>query len=412
MKHDKWQHCCVGDLGKIVTGKTPPTKIDSYYGGNTPFLTPSDDMSGKRVQTTGRTLTAEGVSSIKNMLLPKNAVCVSCIGTVGLVSMTAGPTVTNQQINSIIVDQKRFEPDFVYYLMSVLSKTLLYDSATSTAVPIINKSSFATYEVSVPPLETQRQIAAVLGALDDKIETNDRIIKNLQAQDQALCVDVMKRCEANGTLLRTTVHDIGCEIYSGGTPSTNNSSYWGGELPWLSSGETKQRFITCTEKTITQAGVENSSTRLAHKHDVVVASAGQGHTRGQVSFLLIDTYINQSVIAIHSTPLLAGFLFENLHGRYDELRTISNSNSIRGSLTTKMVANLPVLLPNQSELKRFSEFASATFKSIEVFSQQNKLLAGLRDTLLPRLMSGEIDVSKVQLDELVDQATAVTAEET
>ncbi|PTG82089.1 restriction endonuclease subunit S, partial [Staphylococcus chromogenes] len=92
--------------------------------------------------------------------------------------------------------------------------------------------------------------------------------------------------------------DITKKIYSGGTPSTRETSYWNGDLKWLSSGETSNRFIISTEKTITQKGVENSSTKLAFKHDLVMASAGQGYTRGQTSFLKIDTYINQSLIAI------------------------------------------------------------------------------------------------------------------
>src|SRR6476646_4235591 len=84
------------------------------------------------------------------------------------------------------------------------------------------------------------------------------------------------------------VEDITIEIFSGGTPNTSKQEYWNGNIPWLSSGETRNRFILETEKKITRLGVQNSSTRLAQKEDVIVASAGQGHTRGQVSFCMID----------------------------------------------------------------------------------------------------------------------------
>ena len=87
-----------------------------------------------------------------------------------------------------------------------------------------------------------------------------------------------------------------CEkIYSGGTPNTKKAEYWGGNLKWLSSGETRNKYIFDTEKRITELGAKESSTRLAYSGDVVMASAGQGYTRGQVSMLKTDTFVNQSV---------------------------------------------------------------------------------------------------------------------
>ena len=94
------------------------------------------------------------------------------------------------------------------------------------------------------------------------------------------------------------IKDISLIIFSGGTPSTSISNFWDGNLNWLSSGETKNQFIYRTEKKITDLAVKKSSTRLAKAGDTIVASAGQGLTRGQTSFLKIDSYINQSIIAI------------------------------------------------------------------------------------------------------------------
>lgn len=101
-----------------------------------------------------------------------------------------------------------------------------------------------------------------------------------------------------------------CEnIYSGGTPATMIKEYWNGELPWLSSGETGQRYINFTEKTITELGAEKSSTRFAYKNSTVVASAGQGYTRGQASYLNIDTFVNQSVIVLKPNDKFQVFIF-------------------------------------------------------------------------------------------------------
>ena len=176
----------ISDIGKVVTGKTPRTSVGENYGGNIPFLTPSDDLSYKSAPKTTKTLTEQGLEEVKNCLLPPHSVCVSCIGSdLGKVVMTLEPTVTNQQFNSIIPN-KNFNADFVYYLMTLVGRELNYLSKTSTAVPIINKSSFSNYEVEVPNLETQEKIASILSSIDDKIELNRRINDNLEQQAQAL----------------------------------------------------------------------------------------------------------------------------------------------------------------------------------------------------------------------------------
>lgn len=147
------------------------------------------------------------------------------------------------------------------------------------------------------------------------------------------------------------IQEISKIIFSGGTPSTQNRNFWDGDLPWLSSGETCNPYITMTNRRITKEGANNSSTRLALKGDIVIASAGQGLTRGQTSFLKINTYINQSIIAIRCNPsyVIDQYLFYNLYSRYDEMRLLSDSSSTRGSITTKMISDMNIILPSLEE---------------------------------------------------------------
>lgn len=141
--------------------------------------------------------------------------------------------------------------------------------------------------------------------------------------------------------------DVLNDIHSGGTPSTRESSYWGGKIKWLSSGETGQRFISDTVDKITEEGVKNSSTKLAPKGNIVIACAGQGKTRGQTSYLLDDMYINQSVIALETNAyVLPLYLFYNLSSRYEELRGGSDASSTRGSITTTLLKNLSFKYPD------------------------------------------------------------------
>ena len=218
---------------------------------------------------------------------------------------------------------------------------------------------------------------------------NDNLYEMVNAYYTSLFKDV--ECEM------TTIGNYAERIYSGGTPTTSNATYWDGAFGWFSSGETRNRFVISTEKTITQAGIDNSSTKLAEKHDIVMASAGQGFTRGQTSMLLIDTYVNQSVIVIHADRNVLPYLFWNLANRYEELRAISDSSSIRGSLTTKMIAAFEIPLANEDSLQAFADFSWSVIPQIEYNLLENESLAALRDTLLPKLMSGELDVSDIQL---------------
>ena len=188
----------ISDLGKVITGKTPRTSILENYGGKIPFLTPSDNLSEKFSPTTSKTLTKIGLNEVKNCLLPSKSICVSCIGSdLGKVVLTKKPTVTNQQFNSIVPNEEN-DADFIYYLMTVVGKHLNYLSKTSTAVPIINKSTFANYEIEIPNIKEQKRIGKILSSLDDKIELNRRINDNLKTS---------KPCEANPALFRISAID-------------------------------------------------------------------------------------------------------------------------------------------------------------------------------------------------------------
>lgn len=280
-----------------------------------------------------------------------------------------------------------------YALQDRTLKSRIEARATGTTVIGIKASELKKVEIELPSLQQQTGIADILSSLDDKIELNNEINDNLFEMVNAYYTSLFKggKCEM------TSIGKYAERIYSGGTPATSNAAYWDGVFGWFSSGETRNRFVLSTEKTITQAGIDNSSTKLAAKYDIVMASAGQGFTRGQTSMLLIDTYVNQSVIVIHAERNVLPYLFWNLANRYEELRAISDSSSIRGSLTTKMIATFEIPRANKESLQAFADFSWSVIPQIENNLLENERLIALRDTLLPKLMSGEIDVSNIQL---------------
>jgi type I restriction enzyme S subunit len=294
------------------------------------------------------------------------------------------------------IDPEKVNPLYIkYYCQSEEYFNWVQSFNTGSTRGNINAQTFGDMPIELPPREQQNLLAATLSTLDDKIAVNTKLNHRLEQMAQAIFkswfVDfepwsgVMPNDWREGVLA-----DVVSQIYSGGTPNTKTDSYWNGDIPWLSSGETGNAFITTTTKSITPDGVKSSSTRLAHRHDVVMASAGQGFTRGQTSLLLLDTYVNQSVIVMSGENTL--YVFLNLSDRYEELRAISDSHSIRGSITTKMLADFPMCIPSPQVLKDFSSEVLPLINSIENNLLDSERLAVLRDSLLPKLMSGEISV--------------------
>jgi len=279
------------------------------------------------------------------------------------------------------------------YLCYLLNSMDLSGYVTGSAQPKLSQANLNAVTLFLPHITIQKKIVEYLFMFDKKITVNQQINDNLYEMVNAYYASLFKDVECE----MTTIGNYAERIYSGGTPTTANATYWDGAFGWFSSGETRNRFVISTEKTITQAGIDNSSTKLAAKHDIVMASAGQGFTRGQTSMLLIDTYVNQSVIVIHANRNVLPYLFWNLANRYEELRAISDSSSIRGSLTTKMISAFEIPLANEDSLQAFADFSWSVIPQIENNLLENERLAALRDTLLPKLMSGELDVSDIQL---------------
>ena len=311
-----------------------------------------------------------------------------------------------------VKDFKGTHPKFAYYLLKSMS---FGQYNAGSAVPTLNRNHIHSIEIKYPPLPVQKKIAAILSSLDDKIELNTRMNKVLEEIARALFHRWFVAFEfpnaegkpyksAGGKMVESemgsvpegwrvgTIGEITKKIFSGGTPNTSKKEYWNGEIPWFSSGETRCHFVIDTEKTITKDGIKNSSTKLAKKHDIVIASAGQGFTRGQTSYLLLDTYVNQSVIVIHSEIPYQIYVYMSISGRYDELRGISDSSSIRGSLTTKMIDKFPIFIPSFTIVEDYAKIIQPIINRIENNLNENKRLTNIRDALLPKLMCGEIEV--------------------
>ncbi|HBE3803722.1 TPA: restriction endonuclease subunit S [Escherichia coli] len=356
-----------------------------------------------------------------------------------------------------VKDFKGHHPRFVYYLLKSIDFSQFN---VGSGVPTLNRNHLSGVLVADTSYSYEKEVSNVIGILDDKINLNKKINQTLEQMSQTLfkswfvdfdpVIDnaldagnpipeaLQSRAELRQKVRNSAdfkplpaeirslfpsefeetelgwvpkgwkidnIGDLSDKIFSGGTPNTSTEEYWNGALNWFSSGETRNALIIETEKKITATGVKNSSTRLSVAGDILIASAGQGHTRGQTSLNTIDTYINQSVVCIRPIkPSYSTWLYFNLSSRYTEMRAISDSHSIRGSLTTKLISSMKVASPTDELISLFDINCSVFISKIKNNLELSRELKKLRDTLLPKLISGELS-----LEDLPDLTTDTEA---
>jgi len=406
----KWEKTLVSDLGHIVTGKTPKTSVTEYYGGDVPFLTPSDNMDVKRITNTARTLSPSGVMSIKNCLIPENSICVSCIGSgLGKVVMTTTPTVTNQQINSIIPN-KHFDPDYIYYAMCILGEKLNYVSKTSTAVPIVNKSSFSKFTITVPLLTEQKAISKTLSALDDKIELNNRINKNLEEMAQAIFKHWFVGFEfpdengnpyksSGGEMIESELGDIpkGWRVGILGDLLDNikNSEKAGvhiKDIPYLPIDCIPMNSLSLNE---CNSGGEAKSSLIRFSKDDILIGAMRVYFH-RVVLAPFDGITRTTCFVLrpkhkYMTPF--ALLLCNLDSTIEYAQNTSQGSTMPYAVWDGGLQKLKIIVPNKDILVNFYKIISPVIEQIRDSLFEKNTLAVIRKSLLPKLMSGEIRVS-------------------
>ncbi len=191
----EWEKCKLGDYGKVVTGNTPPTKdIENYENGTYLWASPADLGTIKLISETKTMLSAQGFS--KTRTLPKGSILVTCIGsTIGKAGMATKEMSTNQQINSIVVNDNN-DNEFVYYAIQSAFPRYLSSIAVQ-AVPIISKSAFELLPNNRPYLQEQKKIGKFLSLLDERIATQNKIIDKLQSLIKGIAQKIVRSNKPN-----------------------------------------------------------------------------------------------------------------------------------------------------------------------------------------------------------------------
>ena len=393
-----WQLKRIDQLGNVITGKTPSCDHPDEFGDEYPFITPTDIPSTRKTVSVERLLSEKGKESHKRILLPQKTTCVVCIGaTIGKTCMTQRPSFTNQQINSIIVNQNS-DKDYVYYIATTL-KDALVSFAGGSATPIINKSVFSSIKVNVPWLPIQRKIAAVLSDYDDLIENNNRRIAILENMAAELYREWFVR-------LRFPGHD---SVGAGLKPAPSKGVPEGWEVKKLSDVVELAYGKALKEEDRVDGPypVYGSSGIVGfHNHALVKGPGiivGRKGNVGSVIWSSLDFFPIDTTYYVKSK-----FPFEYVYYLIQSMNFINNDAAVPGLNREQAYAN-KFYFPPLSLIDSFAAMAKPFFTQKNSLKKQNEFLEISRDRLLSRLMSGKIDVENLDIqfpDSMKEEAVA------
>lgn len=375
----------LSQLMAIIGGGTPKTTNSEYWGGTIPWLSVKDFNNDKRyVYTTEKTITEKGLFNSSTTLLQKNDIIISARGTVGEMASIPFPMAFNQSCYGLRANESIIDTDYLYYLVKLKVVELKHNSHGSV-FDTITRDTFNGIEVDIPSKPTQRQIGRLLSKLDEKIELNDKINNNLQQQAQAIYYDLFSTncCDdwEQGVLSNIA------EITMGQSPSGDSyNENRTGTVFFQGRAEFGTRFPTIRLYT-------TEPKRLARENDILMSVRAPV---GDLNIAHEDCCIGRGLAAIRSKTGQQSFLLYSLLSLRPQLNVFNGEGTVFGSINRDSLNKLPLTIPDKEAITRFESIVAPMDAIIRANHDENCRLAGIRDSLLPRLMSGEIDVSDVE----------------
>lgn len=391
----------LSDLVDVIGGGTPKTTEESYWNGSIPWLSVKDFCGDKKyVYNTEKCITEEGLNNSSTKLLHKDNIIISARGTVGELAMIPYDMAFNQSCFGLIPKGNN-DPHFVYYLLKDKVRSL--KSQTQGSVfDTITKATFDRIECADYSEEDQRRIASILSSLDRKIELNNKINADLEEMAQAIFKNWFVDFEPfkDGKFVDSELGMIPegwkvgrltdvIKLMPGGTPKTSEPLYWdNGTIPFFSPKDVNGVYCFATEKHITETGLNKCSSNLYPKDTIFITCRG---TVGKVCLAACDMAMNQSNYAIKAIDGYSQYYVFFLVKSVVE-RLIKKSNGAVFSAITSKDFDEEILIPSQKAVEDFTNMIDGFFRRIFTIGTENSRLSLLRDTLLPRLISGEIEV--------------------
>ena len=339
----EWEKCKLGDYGKVVTGNTPPTKdIENYENGTYLWASPADLGTIKLISETKTMLSAKGFS--KTRALPKGSVLVTCIGsTIGKTGMATKEMSTNQQINSIVVNENS-DNEFVYY--SIQSAFPRYLSSIAVqAVPIISKSAFELLPNQRPCLQEQKKIGKMLSLLDERIATQNKIIEDLKKLKSAIIENVFDDKHSE----RLQLDNVGSYI-RGLTYSSNDVVEHGGTLVMRSNNIVNGSLLDYNNNVVFVNKQMSAEQQLQNGDIVICMANGSSSLVGKSSFYDGNCHSPITVGAFcgiyRSKEPIVKWLFQTNKYRRYIWNSLQGGNGAIANLNGEDILNMSFSIPN------------------------------------------------------------------
>lgn len=401
----EWKEVRLGDVcTRVCSGGTPKSTNLSYYGGEIPWLN-TKEIDFNRIYSTEKTITDSGLNNSSAKWIVPNTVTVAMYGaTAGKSCIVKVPMTTNQACCNLTINDEVADYEFVYYSLKN-DYTTLASLANGGAQQNLNAQIIKDYVLKMPSLADQRRIASILSSLDRKIELNNKINADLEEMAQAIFKNWFVDFEPfkDGKFVDSELGMIPegwkvgrldeiADVVGGSTPSKAKPEYYTQKgIAWLTPKDLSNHPAVYTSRgeiDITKEGYNSTSTKLMPKGTILFTSRAP---IGYISIAQNDICTNQGFKSL--VPKKAGTCFLYCFLKYvtPEIENKSTGSTFKEALGSLM-KSLKVIMPEQKVFEDFETIVSPLFARIESLEKKSSRLSLLRDTLLPRLMSGELEV--------------------
>ena len=407
-KKVKLKDCCI----KIGSGSTPKGGSMVYVNSGTSLIR-SQNVYNLSFDYNGLThITEDAANKLKGVTVFNEDILLNITGDsvarTCIVPKEVLPARVNQHVAIIRTDRKKMNWRFLnYYLASPKMQAHMLSLAVGKGASrnALTKQMIENFEVPYPPRSTQHRIANILSRYDSLIENYQKQIKLLEEAAQRLYkewfVDLRFPGHKNTKIVdevpegweKKTIADVCTNISSGSTPSRSNKAYWeNGTIKWVKTKELQDGWILDTEEYISQEGYNSSSTKMFPANTILMAIYASP-TLGRLGILSIDCCCNQAALGLIADENIISWqwLFWKLYELRDEFNAIARGAG-QQNISGIVVKNKEIIIPDKGVIDGFTSVVSKMFEQQKSLSSQLRLLTEARDRLLPKLMSGEIEI--------------------
>ena len=389
----------LSEIMNIIGGGTPKTSKPEYWNGDIPWLSVKDFNNDYRyVYETEKTITQAGLDNSSTKLLKRNDSIISARGTVGEMAMIPYPMAFNQSCYGLRAKEGLVDEEYLYYLIKH-NVVVLKKNTHGSVFDTITRDTFDDIEVELPSLVEQKIVASILRDLDDKIEVNNKINKNLEQQAMAIFNNAIEQSKSVTYVELGSLADVkgGKRLPKGANLMSIPNSH-----PYIRVRDLNDVVFASLSANYEYVDDETQKTisrYITTTDDVLISIVG---TIGLTA--IVDKSLNMANLTENCVKVT------NLHGISPEylllyLRSQHGSEEIKKGTVGAVQAKLPIkniqalrvpLLP-QSDLQSLNDTLKVLFNQLSINVAESKCLTDIRDSLLPKLMSGELDVSNLDL---------------